>query len=565
MRRLALAVVVLVGVLVSGCGSESTSGTGAASDASNSSRPTSSSPKVMTVPTVLVLDASGSMTTPDAPGPRIDAAKRAAQTLVDSLPDDAVIGLSTYGTGTGSSDAEKEAGCHDVTTLIPLGRLDRSSFAQQITSLTPSGYTPISLALQRAADQLPTDGSAQAIVLVSDGEDTCNAAPCDTASALKRAHPGLTISTVGFKTDGPASAQLACLAQTTGGLFVQAANADQLAARLIAVQNIDLAKRSLTSDGFDDIRLGQTLDDIRKVHSDFPDGSREGKAVVVFVDCDFGFIDGVLDSIEPHDGGRTIDGVTRGTLLTRVAELYGKPVTVDAGSATVVYRANSSDAESAAGYRIVVDGFAETGGSVMGTVKTIVLCRCAPKGGGNTGGGPEVVLKPVDGQGNTQAGFQKDESQRDNVIDCSDGRASPYDVGSGVRRCGTTADSGDACFPTARGAYVLCLLDPFDPVLTLRAASGTDVAVEPRSEDPYPIGLELDDGTHCRAVIGGSWGPRGAPDYSCKGADYPGIWSSPGDWHGIARGPDGWTVQVGPEAGPATSHHVKVAYLVAVA
>lgn len=351
-------------------------------------------PRKVAVPTVLILDASGSMTTADAPGPRIDAAKRAAEALIDQLPDDAVIGLTTYGTGTGSSEAEKPVGCQDVATLIPLQRLDRAQMAQQITGLTPSGFTPIGLALTRAADQLPAGDADQAIVLVSDGEDTCGVPPCDTAAQLKKTHPGLTISTVGFKTDGPASEQLACVAGATGGVFVNAANADQLASRLVALQDVDEAKKSLTSAGIDGIALGLSLDEIRAARPDFPDGDRAGRTVIVYVDCDFGFVDGVLDSIAPHNGGRTIDGVESGTDLQRATELYGDPVRVDATGKAVVYRADPSDDTSEAGYRIEVEGFAESGGGyITGRVKTIVLCRCAPVDTGQWTA-PLVIVTP---------------------------------------------------------------------------------------------------------------------------------------------------------------------------
>ena len=62
--------------------------------------------------------------------------------------------------------------------------------------------------------------------------------------AAQAGAPGLTISTIGFKTDGPAAEQLSCIARATRGLFVGAANADQLATRLIAVQNVGEAKKS---------------------------------------------------------------------------------------------------------------------------------------------------------------------------------------------------------------------------------------------------------------------------------------------------------------------------------
>lgn len=266
MTRGILSLLAVACLLLAGC----SRGTDAPSAASS----TTPAPVAKSVPTVLILDASGSMTEADAPGPRIDAAKTAAHGLLKALPDDSTIGLLAYGTATGSADTDKPAGCNDVRTLIPLGPLDRTAMGSAIDAITPSGYTPISLALQTGADALP-DG-ATAIVLVSDGEDTCDTPPCDTATNLKKTHPGLTISTVGFKVDGTAADQLRCIAETTGGVFVQAANADQLAARLLATQNIDQANQSLSATGIFGINLGTNITDIRTTHPDFPDATTTG-------------------------------------------------------------------------------------------------------------------------------------------------------------------------------------------------------------------------------------------------------------------------------------------------
>ena len=134
-----------------------------------------------TVPVMVVLDASGSMNQSDAPGPRIDAAKSAVNSLIDSLPADTQVGLQVYGTGTGSTDAEKAAGCTDIKTLAPVGPLDATALKAQVATVIASGYTPIGNALRAAADALPNEGP-RSIVLVSDGEDTCAPpAPCDVA------------------------------------------------------------------------------------------------------------------------------------------------------------------------------------------------------------------------------------------------------------------------------------------------------------------------------------------------------------------------------------------------
>ena len=355
---------------------------------SPSSDPT---PVVASVPTVLILDGSGSMTQSDAPGPRIDAAKTAAHGLIKALPDNTTIGLQTYGTTTGSTPQDKPAGCQDVTTLIPLGPLDRDTITTAINTITPAGYTPISLALQTAANQLPTDTTPQAIVLVSDGEETCDTPPCDTATTLKHTHPGLTISTVGFKVEGPAADQLRCIADTTGGLYVQATNADQLAARLLATQNIDQAHTALTATGLGDINLGDTLTDIHTRHPDFPNTPTTGTDTVTITwrDCDYQFTNNTLQSITPHHNPHTIDGITTGTPITKAIQLYGPPLattTNNDGTTTAIFDADPNTQNA---YKTTITDYTNTTNTPTGTITHITLCQCKPHAGST-----EVALAP---------------------------------------------------------------------------------------------------------------------------------------------------------------------------
>ena len=187
-----------------------------------------------TVPTVIILDASGSMRDDDAPGPRIDAAKRAIRSLVDNLPDSAEVGLVVYGTGTGSGKAEKVAGCTDVKTLVPVGPIDDRAFLGTVDGIAASGYTPIGAALRHAADELPSEGP-RSIVLVSDGQDTCvPPPPCEVAEDLAKQGVDLTVHTVGFKVGPAARADLTCIADATGGTYSDADSADALTTSLRA-------------------------------------------------------------------------------------------------------------------------------------------------------------------------------------------------------------------------------------------------------------------------------------------------------------------------------------------
>jgi Ca-activated chloride channel family protein len=148
--------------------------------------------------------------------------------LIDSLPGTAQVGLQVYGTGTGSSDAEQAAGCADIKTLVPVGPLAAEEIKSQVNSVVAAGYTPIGNALRAAAEALPKEGP-RSIVLVSDGEDTCAPpTPCDVAGELHQQGVDLVVHTVGFKVDAAARDQLSCIAQTTGGTYSDAADASQL-------------------------------------------------------------------------------------------------------------------------------------------------------------------------------------------------------------------------------------------------------------------------------------------------------------------------------------------------
>ncbi|MCK0437934.1 VWA domain-containing protein [Gordonia alkaliphila] len=338
------------------------------------SRSSNTAPAITAIaPTAIILDASDSMTSDDAPGPRIAAAKRAATGLIDALPDGSDLALLSYGTGTGTTPAEAAAGCRDVTTLVPLGPLDRAPMTAAIEAITPRGFTPIAESLRRAAALLPAD-SAAAIVLISDGEDTCGTPPCDVAGELKRANAQLQISTVGFRTEGAASDQLRCIADVTGGLFVEAANEAQLAARLLATQN-GSAAATVNGAAFEGIDLGQSLTDIRRQHPDFPNTGivEDDLTIVHWHDCDWAFDRSQqLVQIRPAEEVRTIDGVGAGSTVGDAQRFYGPPVATvkeSDGTYTLTFDAGGDKAA----YQVTASG---TDGSAV--ITRIVVCRCLP-------------------------------------------------------------------------------------------------------------------------------------------------------------------------------------------
>ncbi|MGK8524229.1 vWA domain-containing protein [Nocardia asteroides] len=222
-------------------------------------------------PTMLILDASGSMQRPDPAGTMMDAAKNAVRAFVGAAPAESRVGLVTYGTGTGNAEADKIAGCRDVHLLRRADPLDRAALTAAVDGIQARGWTPMGPALRAAADALPGSGP-RSIVLVSDGEDTC-APPdaCAIAREVEQRGIDLVVHTIGFAVDAAARAQLTCMAQATGGTYTDAADGRALERVLprvsaAALRNYRAAGTPITGTGSHDTAPvaapGQYLDTI---------------------------------------------------------------------------------------------------------------------------------------------------------------------------------------------------------------------------------------------------------------------------------------------------------------
>lgn len=313
---------------------------------------------------MLLLDASGSMSEAEGTGTRMDAAIAAAHALVDVVPATEKLGIVAFGTGTGSSAAEKVKGCQDVATLRALTPVSDGGIDEAIDALTPSGYTPLGASLEHSAAMLPQDGPAM-IVLVTDGEDTC-APPvaCEVAAQLHQQNPQLTISTLGFRT---ANDELSCIASKTGGIYVTADNADQLASRIVAARDLGGNANALTPTGLAGVELGSTMESIGQTHPEFADANRrdEGDRVIVrWRDCDWLFEQGKLTEITLTDSGKNIDGLAIGAPLSDAVALYGEPAS-KSGQESLF----PASTEAGTSWKIGHDGDA---------IRTITLCRCLP-------------------------------------------------------------------------------------------------------------------------------------------------------------------------------------------
>jgi Ca-activated chloride channel family protein len=193
---------------------------------------------------VLLLDASGSMKEPSAGATsKIDAAKAALTDVVKRLPDDAQVGVRVFG-ATVENRGDKGA-CSDTQNVVPVGPLDRDGIVAAVRDYEPYGETPIGNALKGAAKDLGPTGK-RTIVLLSDGEPTCDPDPCKVAKDLRGSGIDLTVNVVGLNVSGRARSALQCIADAGGGTYYGVDQPDELASSLVSVSVRALREFRLT-------------------------------------------------------------------------------------------------------------------------------------------------------------------------------------------------------------------------------------------------------------------------------------------------------------------------------
>ncbi len=178
---------------------------------------------------LFILDGSGSMAGQVEGKVKMDVAKEVMTGLVNDLPDGVNVGLIVYG-------HRSKGDCSDIETMVVMGEVDKQNITQKINSIKPRGKTPIAKSLQVAGDELQATEDETTVVLVSDGEETCEGDPCALVKSLKEQGINVKVHVIGFDVGDKEKEQLSCIAEAGGGKYFTANNADQLQEALAEVR-----------------------------------------------------------------------------------------------------------------------------------------------------------------------------------------------------------------------------------------------------------------------------------------------------------------------------------------
>ncbi|MFK7941241.1 MAG: VWA domain-containing protein [Roseovarius sp.] len=186
---------------------------------------------------MLVMDGSASMDekgfNPRTPT-RIEEARMAVAQAMPEVAPIRRVGLLVYGPG-GSE------GCSGISLRFQPVPDAAAPIMRDVDAMVPGGMTPLAASVEQAAAVLGEDGI---IVLVTDGNETCGGRPCELGGFLAE-NTRLTVHVIGFRVafdpfswnspevaeyDGDTVAK--CLADATGGMYVDTQTVEELAAAL---------------------------------------------------------------------------------------------------------------------------------------------------------------------------------------------------------------------------------------------------------------------------------------------------------------------------------------------
>ncbi|NND72868.1 MAG: VWA domain-containing protein, partial [Rhodothermales bacterium] len=177
----------------------------------------------------IILDASGSMLQRIEGKRRIAIARDVLTDLVDNtIPDGTPLALRIFGHRTpGECQTDLE---------VPLGPINKDAVKTRIlqTEAKNLAKTPIGASLAQVASDLKTAQGEKLILLITDGEETCDGDPAAAIDALKEQGLDIRVNIVGFAIDDQQlKNEFTRWANAGGGRYFDAANETDLASSII--------------------------------------------------------------------------------------------------------------------------------------------------------------------------------------------------------------------------------------------------------------------------------------------------------------------------------------------
>ena len=210
--------------------------------------------KPKTTRILFLLDASGSMKESWGDKNRFESAREMLFKLTDSISrvnSKVEFGLRIFG----HQFPRSANNCTDSKLEVPFGKNNAEKIRDVLQQIVPQGQTPIAYSLEMGAGDFPKDSqSLNAMILITDGEESCQGDPCKVSRALTENRIALKPFVVGMASSESLIKNYQCvgtffdtrteasLTQTVGMIIRQTLNTTS-----VQINLLDAAKKPTVS------------------------------------------------------------------------------------------------------------------------------------------------------------------------------------------------------------------------------------------------------------------------------------------------------------------------------
>ncbi|MER9725070.1 MULTISPECIES: VWA domain-containing protein [unclassified Mesorhizobium] len=327
---------------------------------------------------IIILDASGSMWAQIDGKPKLEIARESLRTVLQSVPGDDEIGLMAYG-------HREKGSCDDIELIVPPQAGSASAISAAADSLKFLGKTPLTAAVKQAAEALKYTEDKATVVLITDGLETCEGDPCALGKELEASGVDFTVDVVGFGLTADEGKQIACLADNTGGKYIQASDEKALQEALVetvaapapapapepapapapepAKPEFNFIPTVVMAEGGDPITDGNAWE----VYKAKPDGTRGYN-----VTTEYGAYKGNLEPGDYIIVARDGEAKTEQKLKVEASQIYKPLFTLNAGT-LIIHPRPSVGADVVDGAAVVIDyPGADNPATYYGTTKVVL-------------------------------------------------------------------------------------------------------------------------------------------------------------------------------------------------
>ncbi|MER9316401.1 VWA domain-containing protein [Mesorhizobium sp. M0659] len=327
---------------------------------------------------IIILDASGSMWAQIDGKPKLEIARESLRTVLQSVPGDDEIGFMAYG-------HREKGSCDDIELIVPPQAGSASAISAAADSLKFLGKTPLTAAVKQAAEALKYTEDKATVVLITDGLETCEGDPCALGKELEASGVDFTVDVVGFGLTADEGKQIACLADNTGGKYIQASDEKALQEALVetvaapapapapepapapapepAKPEFNFIPSVVMAEGGDPITDGNAWE----VYKAKPDGTRGDN-----VTTEYGAYKGNLEPGDYIIVARDGEAKTEQKLKVEASQIYKPLFTLNAGT-LIIHPRPSVGADVVDGAAVVIDyPGADNPATYYGTTKVVL-------------------------------------------------------------------------------------------------------------------------------------------------------------------------------------------------